>query len=96
MCNRHGQPFIASFWYLAPGRTVEDHPNGEILAEVLEMVVGSRGDEEAIAWLERFSLAVVEQDALTAYDDVDLILFVRRLPVRAQGASEFHVDSTAP
>jgi len=37
---------------LASGRTKEDHPDREVLAEVLPSMLGSSGDEEAIAGLE--------------------------------------------
>ncbi len=54
------------WWELASGRTVEHHPDGEVLAKVLETMLGSRGDEEAIAGLERLALAFVKQGASAA------------------------------
>jgi len=81
---------------LAAGRTVEDHPDRKVVAELFETVFGSRGDEQAIARLERIASAIVEQDASTGDDDVDLVLRMRRLPVRWKRArGKFHLESAA-
>src|SRR5206468_12751964 len=85
-----------SDWQLASRRTVEDHPDGEVLAEILEPVRGSGGDEEAIAGLECLALAVVKQDASAAEDDVDLVLCVGRLLVGRQRPGELYVETTVP
>jgi hypothetical protein len=39
-------------WEFASGKTVEDPPIGDILAEVFEMMLRSCGDEEEITSLE--------------------------------------------
>jgi len=76
---------------LASPGAVEDHPHGEVLAEVLETMLGPCGHEQKIARLERVPLAVVKQDAPAADDDVDLVLRMRRLLVRGRREGELHV-----
>jgi len=73
----------------------EDNPHSQALAEVLEMMFGSSGDEQKIAWLEWISLGVVAQDAPAANNDVDLVLGMGRLFVRVDWKRELDVEGTA-
>jgi len=52
--------------------------HGEVVAEVLEAMLGAGGHEQKIARLERVAPAVVQENAAAADDDVD---FVLRVPV---------------
>ena len=61
---------------------VEYSPQGEILGEVLVVMLSPRSDEQKLARLERVPLAIVNENTSTANDDVDLILRVGRLLVR--------------
>jgi hypothetical protein len=63
---------------LAPVWPVEEDPHDEIVRDVLETVLRARRDEQEVPSRKRITLAVVQEDALAAGDDVDLILRVRR------------------
>src|SRR5262245_25020384 len=81
--------------HFAAGRPVEDHPDGEVVGEILEPVLGTGGDEHHIARPERIAPAIVEQDAAPADDRVDLVLVVRRLPVRVHRQRQLQVQRAA-
>ena len=55
------------------------------------MMLGSGSDEQEVARLERFPLAIVNENTTTANDDVDLILPVRCLLVRRHRERELYV-----
>ena len=59
-------------------------PHGEIFGNVLEVMLDPCSHEQEIPWLECVSLAVVNEHASTANDEVDLVLAMRRLLARAQ------------
>ena len=80
---------------LAPLRAVKDNPHGEVLGKVLEMMLGSRGHEHKVAWLEWVPLAVVKQEASAANDDINLVLCVRGLLVWRHGERELYVKGAA-
>jgi hypothetical protein len=61
---------------------MKDDPHGKIVAEVLKPVLDSGCDEQAVPRFKRLPLTVMEQHAPPADDDVDFVLFVRRLPIR--------------
>jgi hypothetical protein len=63
---------------LATPGAIEEDPYRQVLREVLESMLDSRGHEEEIAWPERVPPAVVKEDAAPMDDDVDLVLLVRR------------------
>ena len=48
---------------LSAGRPIEDHPDGQVLGEVLEVVLNAGGHEHDVARLERIALGVVEEYA---------------------------------
>ena len=76
--------FSVSLW-LFPGfaafRPVEDNPDDQIVAEILEAVRFACGGEEQVAGME--GLAALSKDELSAalYDDVHLVARVRLLRV---------------
>src|SRR6185436_4492581 len=74
---------------------VEDDPDGEVVAEVLESMLGSRGHEHEVSGSELVPLAVVEQDASSADDHVDLVLRVRRLLVGPHRAGQLDLERPA-
>src|SRR4029450_2884862 len=75
-----------------PSGAIEYSPHEQVVAEVFEVMVDSGGYEEKVTRLERISHAIVEQDASTADDDVDLVLCMRRLFVGACRRRELHVE----
>lgn len=54
------------------------------------MVLRSSGHEQEVTSLEGVSLAVVNQDASAADDDLDLVPCVRSLLVRRHGEGKLH------
>jgi hypothetical protein len=82
--------------YFAAGGSKENAPHQQVVAETFESMVNSRRDEQEVAWLEGVPLAVVKQAAPAASDDVDFILVVRRLFVRAGGPAKHYVKRAAP
>src|SRR6185503_5647506 len=75
--------------------TEENHPHGQIVAEVFEPMLRPRGHEHEVSGPELIPLAVVEQDASSADDHVDLVLRVRRLLVGSNGARELDLERAA-
>src|SRR5580765_5962500 len=76
---------------LATSRPVEYTPQGEILGKVLVMMLNSRSHEQKVPCLERVPLAIVNENSSAANDDINLVLYVRRLLVRGHGEGEFYV-----
>jgi hypothetical protein len=58
-------------------------------------MLDSGGHEQKVAGLEWVPLAIVKQNASAANDDVNLVLCVRRLFIRARGRREFYVGAAA-
>src|SRR5262245_30683383 len=82
-------------WNLATTGAVEDTPHKEVIAEVFKSMFGCGGHEKKVPRLKPVPLAIVKQNASPANHDVDLVLFVRRLLVRACRCTEFHVEGAA-
>jgi hypothetical protein len=86
---------LDSVGYLAALRAEEDNPYGKTLAEVLEVMLGSGTDKHEIAWPEWLSLRPMTEDTAAANDDVDLVLAVGRLFVRADWKGELYIEGPA-
>src|SRR5262249_39048234 len=82
-------------WHLAAFRTVEDPPYQEVITAVFKPVFGRGGNEQEIACFELVPLAVVKQNASPANDDVNFVLLVRRLYIRARRRPENHIERAA-
>src|SRR5262249_7707159 len=80
---------------LAAAGPVEDPPHQEVVAKIFKPMVGPGGHEKEVAGLEGVPLAIVKQDATAANDDVDLVLCVRRLLIRARRRPEDDVEGAA-
>src|SRR5262249_38540159 len=80
---------------LASPRAVEDDPDSQGRAEILEAGLDAPGYEQDVAGLQGVAPARVEEDAAPAHDDVDLVLLVRRLLVRVQRKGEQEPDRAA-
>jgi len=64
---------------------MEDPPDREVRTEVFELVLDACGYEREVTRIHALSFAQVHEDAVAAHDDVDLVLLVRRLPLRDSG-----------
>jgi hypothetical protein len=62
---------------LTTTRAIKNAPHGEVVADVLELMLDSRSHEQEIACLEWFPFAVVKQDTPPSDDDVNFVLLVR-------------------
>jgi hypothetical protein len=82
-------------WDLATRRAVEDDPDGEVVGEVLEPVLNSRGHEDEVSGFERIATAIVKEHAPAPHDDVDLVLDMRRLAVWGHRQGKQCPDSAA-
>src|SRR5580692_9374930 len=76
-------------------RAVKYTPQSDVLGNVLELMLDPRSDEQEVARLEPVSLAVVNEYSSAANDEVNLVLCMRRLLVRAQGEAKGYVESAA-
>jgi hypothetical protein len=83
----------ALYWDLATMRAVKYTPQRKVLGNVLELMLGPRSHEQKVAWLEPVPLAVVNEYSSAANDEVNLVLCMRRLPVRAQREAKGYVKS---
>jgi hypothetical protein len=86
----------ALYWDLATRGTVKYAPQGQIVASVLELMLGRRSHEQDVARLERIPLAVVNEHPPAANDEVNLVLRVRRLLARAQREGKGYVKWATP
>ena len=77
--------------HVASGWPVEYAPHKQVVARILESVLGCGGHEKQVAHLESLPLAIVKQNAPPANHEVDLVLFVRCLLVGASGRPEYYV-----
>jgi hypothetical protein len=75
--------------------TIENAPYRKVLHEVLVSVFDSCSHEQQVTRFKRISLAVVEENTMTANNEVDLVLRVGRLFVRRDGTCKFHVARAA-
>jgi hypothetical protein len=73
--------------------TVKYTPQGEILGNVLELMLGTRGHEQEVAGFEPIPLSVVNEHSSAANDEVNLVLCVRRLLARGQRETKGYVKS---
>src|ERR1700745_4024919 len=80
-------------WHLATMRAVKYTPQGEVLGNVLELMLGPRSHEQEVARLELVPLAVVNECSLATNDEVNLVLCMRHLLARAQGEAKGYVKS---
>jgi len=80
-------------WDLATMRAVKYTPQGEVLGNVLELMLGPRSHEQEVAGLEPVPLAVVNEYSSAANDEVNLVLCMRRLLARAQREAKGYIKS---
>jgi hypothetical protein len=80
-------------WDLATMRAVKYTPQGDVLGNVLELMLDPRSDEQEVARLEPVSLAVVNEYSSAANDEVNLVPCMRRLLARAQREAKGYVES---
>jgi DNA replication protein DnaC len=78
-----------------PTRAVEDDPHGEVVSEILEPVLDSRGHEQEVSGFEPVSAAIVKQDTVAAHNDGDLVLRMWRLAIRGYRQREQRPDRAA-
>jgi hypothetical protein len=79
--------------HLAATSTVEYPPQRKIVSKLLVVMFGPRGHNQDIARLERISPTTVDENSPATNNDVDLVLHVRRLPIRGHGHREPYVQS---
>src|SRR5215204_4623777 len=75
-------------------RAVEDDPNGEIVGEVFEAVLGPSRHEQHVARTEGMALRPVDERPGSTDDHVQLVAGMRRLRVGAAGSVD--LDLHAP
>src|SRR5262245_56522348 len=68
---------------LAALRPVEDHPDGEVVRELLKPMLDPGGHEQQVARAEAVSRGAVDEHTLAADDDVHLVAPVRLLRIDA-------------
>src|SRR5215204_5139783 len=77
-------------------RAVEDDPNGEIVGEVFEAVLGPSRHEQHVARTEGMALRPVDERAASTDDHVQLVAGMRRLRVGAAGSVDLDLHATVP
>jgi len=65
--------------------TVEEHPDEEIVAELLEAMDDARLDEKHVVQRDRMAMRTVDEPSAAARDDVRLVARVRQLGIGAAG-----------
>jgi hypothetical protein len=79
--------------HLAATSTVEYPPQRKIVSKLLVVMFDPRGHNQDIARLKRISPTTVDENSPATNNDVDLVLHVRRLPIRGHGHREPYVQS---
>ena len=69
---------------------VEYHPNGQIVAKVLEAMTDAGGNKQQIRCLERLTLVSVDKLTIAFGDDVNFITGVGLLRIVATGRVNFY------
>ena len=75
---------------LAALRTIEEDPDEEVVAEILEAVLDPGGREEKISGFEGMALAGVEVGPSTLSHKINLVARVRSLRICFPGCVHFH------
>src|SRR5262245_35436347 len=76
--SRHPYELLSSIFDPRPSllsafRAVKNHPDGEVIREILESVFGSGWREDQVAGLEPAPRSPVEENAVSSRDDVNLV-----------------------